>query len=119
MSPASLSPSAFAAARGEERGPSVGPLPFREFLRASTEGFPTWFDDIPIYPATAVQRLNGLFIFLKLYLFWFFSSVEHGGSTKGFKETKEERSEYILVSILYIYSGMLSFRTDILRPLVN
>ena len=48
----------------------------------------------------------------------FFSSVEHGGSTKGFKKTKEERSESIFVSMLYIHSEMLSFRTDILRSLV-
>lgn len=62
----------------------------REFSRASTEGFPIWFVDIRIYPA--VQRVNGLFIFLIVFVL-FFSSVEHGGSTKGFKETKEERSK--------------------------
>ena len=36
---------------------------------------------------------------------FFFSAVEHGGSTKGFQETKEERSESIFVSMLCIKAG--------------
>lgn len=62
-------------------------------------------------PQKEVLCVNGLFIFLKLYLFF---SVKHGWSAKGFKKTEEERSEYTVVCMLWIYRAILRFRTDIL-----
>ena len=76
---------------------------FCEFLRASAEEFPTWFVDVRIYPTTAVQRVNGLFIFLKLYLFCFFPSWNMGDQPKVLRRRKKkEVSEFSFLCCIFL-----------------
>jgi len=58
--------------------------------RAPTEIFPTLFVAVRISPTTAVQRVNGLFIFLKLYLFCFFLLWNMGDQTKVLRRRKKK-----------------------------
>ena len=88
----------------EERGLSSQAVvrdSFREFSRASTEKFPIWFVDIRIYPA--VQRVNGLFIFLKLYLFWIFLPWNMGDQPKVLKRRKKkEVSKFLFLCCIFL-----------------
>lgn len=68
----------------------IGLRAHAENLRQSRRHRSSLFGELR--PQWVVQRVNGLFIFLKLHLFCF-SSVKHEWSNKGYKETEEERSE--------------------------
>ena len=74
---------------------------------AAETRFPSFYEHLP--KKFRQNTTSEWFVHLPEVVFvLFFSSVEHGGSTKAFKKTKEERCESIFVSMLYINSEMAS-----------